>query len=151
MALRPNLGLSGNWNYIDSHSVTATTMIIDGESRHIPIPPFDFPLVLDIPTLAISVDTTEAKPGWKFGGTCGMLIRTGIVVGGSHDSHTSDWIKLWLGRVNVVRFPSIASDFVARFYVPRWFKDYQVNLFEYTGTGQADLEGKIDAVYDAIV
>lgn len=149
MGLKPVLSNSDNWSKL--YEITKTANIINSEPpSYDPIPPFFVPLQFESPTLAIYVNTTNAKLTWKGGGYASANVVTGILKGGDATSEIARRF-LALNDVTICRFPSLASTYSLRFFPPYWFKTYSVEVFEYIGPGLSDIEAKADAIYDAIV
>lgn len=148
MALKPAFGTSDNWTKL--YEVTKTANIINSDPpSYDPIPAFFCPLQFEVPTLAIWAYTPNAKMTWKSGGSVSANVVTGILAGGDATSEIGRKF-LALNDVTICRFPSLAGTYSIRFFPPYWFKSYSIEVFEYTGPGLADMEAKIDAVYNAL-
>jgi hypothetical protein len=93
--------------------------------------------------------TENPKPRWKFAGNCQALVYTGVSTGGQNLSVIGS-LPLFLNQKNICRFPSLSDQYSIKFKVPIWFKSFYYSLWEYTGSGVGDTEGKIDAVFNEV-
>ena len=148
MGLKPLFSNANNWEPLYEVSKVANIVNSDPPSYD-PIPPFFCPLQFDTPTLAIYVNTSNPKMTWKSGGLVSGNVVTGIMTGGDATSEIhKEWLSL--GKVNIIRFPSLAESYSVKFYPPYWFKTYLIEIFQYIGPGLADMEAKLDAVYNTV-
>lgn len=147
-SLRPSLSTSTNWTYLIDGQQIATVVNSDPPS-HDPILPVTVSLLCESTTLAIYCTTVDPKPRWKWGGNVSALIPTGIMVGGLSNS-VIGFRSLRLGELTIVRFPSLSSFYSLKFDVPYWFKSFYYSIWEYSGSGIGDNEGKIDQVFQEV-
>lgn len=148
MSLMPAFGSSDNWSKL--YEVTKVANIINSDPpSYDPIPAFFCPLQFESSTLGIFTYTQNAKLTWKNGGFASANVVTGIMIGGDATSEIARRY-LALNDVTICRFPSVAGFYSVKLFPPYWFKDYKVEIFEYIGPGLADMEAKIDAVYNVL-
>jgi hypothetical protein len=152
MTLQPNFANSANWELIGQISGNAQLVTVNNEPKIFqPINSLTLPLTLEKHTLAISVETNSPKDdNWQYGGNALMLVNTGITVGGVADSVVSKR-SLFLNRINLIRFPAIAPNYSLKFSIPYWFHNVNYIVFQYIGAGVADVEGKLDQIYQEIL
>lgn len=148
MGLQPLLGNASNWEHVWSTTKTAN-VIPSIPPSYDPIPPFFCPLQFESPTVAIWAGTQSPKLTWKSGGMVGANVVTGIVQGGVSTSEIArQWLRL--SQVTIFRIPKLADSFSLQFFPPYWFKSYGLEVWQYTGPGNADLESKADLIYDQL-
>lgn len=142
MGLKPQFSNSNNWNLIANGSEVAVILSTPTEAYN-PIPPIDLATLIDLPTIAVYTYTSNAPSSWRCGGWVSGNIITGLTVGGNSDAEIGRF-TLQLNRINIIRFPQVSTTYSIRIYVPKWFRDISYTVWEYTGGGIPDLEGKID-------
>lgn len=137
--MKPSFSNNNNWDLL--YTGQESSYLLDG--KPMPIMPFSCPVAVSIPTIAIFIETIDESPFWKFGGHVSARINSGLQVGGQVDATIGRrWLRL--NQINIIRFPSLSDNYVLEFEPPKWFKLFKYTLWEYIGTGYADLEGKID-------
>lgn len=104
----------------------------ESAERYFPIPDFTCPLLADQPVLAISADSNDANPKWRFAGHVKQLIRTGLVVGGNQDT-VSSVKKFYLNQISLIWFPNYGGTYQVQFSIPFWLRDITVQIWQYTG------------------
>lgn len=144
---KPVFSNANNWELLDSGEKLALNFGSNGQ--RIPINPFDLPVQAQVPTLAIFVDTIDSSIRWRYGGHLIAKVFTGLTVGGISDSIIYRKY-LRLNAINIARIPSLANTYSLGLEVPHWFKSISWSVWEYTGMGNADVEGKIDEIYTLI-
>lgn len=138
---------SENWTLFYEDDIIAQPATT-GEG-HFAIQDFSVPITTDKDTLAIYVTTPNPKPRWYWGGTVLATVNTGLP-GGNASGVVVHKMGLSLGNTNLLRLPSVADSYGLRFVVPYWFKAFSYSIWEYTGTGQGSVEGKLDAIQVSI-
>lgn len=143
-SLQPNFSNSSKWQLVFSSSVNAV-IINQKEQIHAPIPTIKIPIQIGNTAVAILTDTKEGKSTWKCGGWLSINVNTGLTVGGDPDAEIARFF-LRLGKINITRIPTLSYSYSLFLEVPYWFKFIEYYLWEYTGDGIADIEGKLDQI-----
>ena len=143
--LRPNLGNAQGWEFVTDESLTAN-IINTTPPSHDPIPDRIVPVQVESPTILIYCTTPNKKPKWKFGGTVFGMVYTGVTTGGQNLSSIGS-APIFLEEKTILRFPSLSDNYSLKFKIPIWFKGFYYSIWQYTGAGIPDIEGKGDAIY----
>lgn len=119
-----------NWEPVFTYQAAAVTT---PTGNHVPLLPVDSPIVLSGHILAVLVSTT-VPPGrvWRYGGWVRQRFFSGLQLGGSADS-SSIGQHLLLDEVMVLVLEKISADYAVRFSFPRYFKDVNLTMWQYTG------------------
>ncbi len=127
-----------NWQNIYSFSATAGKL---SEITYIPIPPAQAPIFLesDIIAVYISTDVPQGK-NWRWGGFLEQRFTSGLLVGGSPDA-AGEPKNMWIDKITTIFFPKITAQYSLKFYFPKWFKNVELQCWQYTGVD--DTEEKI--------
>jgi hypothetical protein len=142
------LGNSNNWNLL--HSGNQTAMILPGgNNSHLPIESISIPISLESTTIAVFIQTEDPKSTWKYGGSVGANIVTGLIVGGNSNSEIARR-ACYLDKINIIYFPSVSNSYSLVLYPPKWFKNIEWIIWEYIGEGNIDPQGKLDEIYNLI-
>lgn len=141
---KPVFSNSNNWELLDSGEKLAS--IFGSNGQRIPINPFDLPVQAHFPTIAVFVETIDSSIRWRYGGHMIAKVFTGLTVGGVSDSIIYRKY-LRLNAINIVRIPNLANTYSLGLEVPHWFKSISWNVWEYVGSGNADIEGKLDEIH----
>ena len=146
--LRPNLGNSQNWEFVIDGTVSANIINVDPPS-HDPIPDQLVSVQVESPTVLIYCSTPNKRPKWRFGGYVFGMVYTGVNTGGQNLSAIGS-SPIFLEEKNIIRFPSLSDNYSLKFKIPAWFKGFYYSIWQYTGVGIADIEGKGDAIFAEI-
>lgn len=124
-----------NWQQIINYSAAAVTM---SENVYVPLNPITSPTFLEGNIIAVYVSTT-IPPGrfWNFGGTVERRFISGLTVGGNPDA-AGNVEKIWLNKITTILFPKVSATYSLKFYFPKWFKNVQLQCWEYTGVDDTD-------------
>lgn len=144
---KPVFSNTNNWEILDSGEKLASNFGSNGQK--IPINPFELPVQAQVPTLAVFVETIDSSIRWRYGGHLIARVFTGLTVGGVSDAIIYRKY-LRLNAINLVRIPSLANSYSLSLEVPYWFKSISWIVWEYTGIGEADIEGKLDEIQTLI-
>ncbi len=148
MSLTPNFVNSSNWSYLGQ--LSGVVAIIEGRWRY--INKLYFNQLLTSTTLLISADSNNKKPTWNYAGNANATARNTVNPGqGSLYNVVLASRPVYLG-FSVIRFPDFGvAEYGLEVFVPKWFNTIEYHLWEYTGEGIPNLEGKIDAVYNELM
>lgn len=126
---------TANWQQLINYSAAAVIM---SENVYIPLNPLDSPTFLENSIIAVYI-TTIVPSGriWNFGGTVEQRFISGLTVGGNTDA-TGIVRKIWLNKITTILFPKISATYSLKFYFPKWFKNVQLQCWEYTGIDDTD-------------
>jgi len=141
----------GNPDYWQS--VYNTTVVAEPGAdsfHHIPIKEISIPVVFDRHIIAVVATSDSALESWYTAGLLKQYVRSGLVVGGLHDS-VNDTQRIFLKQIQIVYFRKILSadthneiSYSLGFVVPRWIKDISLQFWEYTGLEKDSTEEAID-------
>jgi hypothetical protein len=119
-----------NWQELINYSATAVIM---SENVYVPLNPYESPTYLESDIIAVYLSTTVPNGRtWNFGGTVEQRFISGLTVGGRADA-AGTVEKIWLDKITTILFPKISATYSLKFYFPKWFKDVQIQCWEYTG------------------
>lgn len=133
MSIVVDIGNSSNWNLIWNQSIVAVSAQYYPD-RYYPIPKVTVPILLENHIISVLVTSTTAKETWYYAGILSQKIRTGITVGGNTDVEVQQTRKLYLGKLNLLILPRLATNYSISFDVPSWFEQVEYFVWEYTGT-----------------
>lgn len=149
MSIKPQFANSTNWDLIDSGTVLATK-VNPAKDYYNPINPINISVQISSPTVAIFTETNNPKSTWSCGGWLSANIVSGLIVGGNSDAEIAKkWLRL--EKINIIRFPSLSNSYSLILFAPSWFESISWVIWEYIGSGHADLEGKLDLIYEEII
>lgn len=143
-----NLGDAANWQNFYFHSVTAVTR--PGLHKPDPIPEFTIPLKFNKHIIAVSIISQTAKSNWYFGGFLNQRITTGLISGNLPDSDVLQRRKLYLNRISILIFPTIATTFTLSLEFPKWFTQASFNFWQYTGPESDTTETQIAVLQNTV-
>ncbi len=147
-----DLSNSNNWRLVWEKLTIAQRVVIDPEKQHHPIPAIKMPVQLESPIFVVLVENQQAKSTWRYAGVVTQLVSTGIIdFGGSDDVEVTSR-KLWLNRVSLHIFPELTTAFSLKFYIPHWFEEVSITVWEYLGQNNSldDILARIETKIDAI-
>lgn len=126
---------SSNWESIYSFSATAGKV---SEGVYIPIPPAQAPIFIESDIIAVYVNTNipEGK-NWRWGGFLEQRFTSGLLVGGSVDA-AGDPRNIYIGKIATIFFPKISAQYSLKFYFPKWFRNVELQCWQYTGVDDTD-------------
>ena len=133
MSLILQLGNSNNWESHYSTSYAADKITVNSHDIYAPILEIVLPITFDKNILAVHVSSSTAKPSWRFAGYASQKIRTGLLVGGAHES-LSARRSLWLNEITLLFFDQLASTYTLSINPPKWFRDINIYTWQYTGS-----------------
>jgi len=133
---------SSNWNTFYSTTVTATPDA--NGSSFAAIPEYTVPILADKHIIAVSISASNAKPTWHFGGFLNQKIPTGLTVGGLPSTDAVQKRRLYLDRLTLLIFRQLTSTYSISVEVPKWFSDFTLVIFEYTGPQSDSTENLIN-------
>lgn len=143
-----DLSNSDNWRLVWEKLTIAERVVIDPEKQHHPIPAIKMPVQLESPVFVVLVENQQAKSTWRYAGIVTQLVSTGIIdFGGSDDVEVTSR-KLWLNRVSLHVFPNLTTSFSLKFYIPKWFEEVSITIWEYLGNYDDTTEQLIKQVRD---
>ncbi|WP_414545800.1 hypothetical protein [Nostoc sp. CCY0012] len=126
---------AANWQLLMNYSANA---VILGEFTYVPLQPIESPTFLENNIIAVYISTTIPNGRrWNFGGTVEQRFISGLTVGGSTDA-AGITRRMSLNKITTILFPKISASYSLKFYFPSWFKDVQLQCWEYTGIDDTD-------------
>lgn len=144
---------SSNWDPVYTTNLTATVE----NNVQFPIENFTIPIQFDSHVLAVFCSTTGSNGNWHYGGKIYQKIQTGIVVGGT-PSESVSLRKIWLNRISLLFFKPFTSTYSLEIEIPRWFPDFHIDIFEYTGQivypdsqAIARIEEKVNQIHTEVI
>jgi hypothetical protein len=141
--LRPDLSNPTNWNFRAELTGEAPQQL----QRFEAIDPIEYPQILTSPVLLIESKCPHAFSNWTSAGQIEQLAPVGFLMGQDEYLHVTTR-SLQLGQ-QLVYFPDLNfPQYKIRFIVPRWIHLITYLIYEYTGDGAPDTQGKIDRFYD---
>ena len=121
---------SSTWELIYQFSETA---VILSERSHTRLPPVQIPVFLESDIIAVYVDANEPiGKTWRWGGYVEQQFRTGLLVGGNIDSSGQPH-NIWRNQITPLFFPTITAQYSLKVYFPKWFKNVELQVWQYTG------------------
>lgn len=126
------LGNANNWESHYSGSFEAARITVNSRDIYLPILEVEVPITFDKNVLAVYAASATAKPNWSFAGYASQRIRTGLIVGGSHDSVAARK-SIWLNEINLLFFDQLASSYSLSIKPAKWLHDISINIWQYTG------------------
>jgi hypothetical protein len=124
------LNNANNWESIYSYNATAGIL---SDNSYIPIPPVIAPVFIESDIIAVYTNTNvPSGRKWFRGGRVEQRLNTGITVGGNPDS-TASVQYLILKEINIIFFPKLTSSYSLKFYFPTYFKNIELQVWQYTG------------------
>jgi hypothetical protein len=126
---------AANWEQIISYSAAAVIM---SENVYVPLLPYESPTFLENNIIAVYITTTIPNGRrWNFGGRVERRFISGLTVGGNTDA-AGDIQPIFLNKITTILFSQITASYSLKFYFPDWFKDVQLQCWEYTGVDDTD-------------
>jgi len=124
-----------NWENIYSFSATAGKL---SETTYIPIPPTQTPIFLESDIIAVYVNTNVPDgKHWRWGGFLEQRFTSGLLVGGGTDA-AGEPKNMWIDKITTIFFPKITAQYSLKFYFPKWFKNVELQCWQYTGIDDTD-------------
>lgn len=141
--IRPDLSNPTNWNFRTELYAEAPRQLQKFEA----IDPIDYAQILTSPVLLIESKCPHAPSNWTAAGQIEQLAPVGFLIGQDEYLHVTTR-SLQLGQ-QLIYFPDLNfPQYKIRFIVPRWIHVITYAIYEYTGDGSPDTQGKIDRFYD---
>jgi hypothetical protein len=134
-----------NWEQVHNASYSAAPGSLTG--YYVPIPAFELPITLERTTLAVRCYNPDALPKWFLGARLTQLVPTGLIAG---QKISGTRLNARINAISLLRFPKISTDYVLRCEIPTWFKELEITIWQYVGTGDEDVEQAIAALSDKI-
>jgi hypothetical protein len=126
---------AANWQQLINYSAAAVIM---SENVYVPLLPLESPTFLENNIIAVYASTTvPAGRRWNYAGTVEQRFISGLTVGGNTDA-AGIIRKIWLNKITTILFPKISATYSLKFYFPDWFKDVQLQCWEYTGVDDTE-------------
>lgn len=146
MLLRKNLQLSNaaNWEQIANRNLTAAPGTLTG--TFLPIPPQVIGLSTNSPVLAIAMQSTSAKPYWRFAGICNLKYDVPVEEGGVFFAFSNNRQKLWLNGANLIFPPDISSNYGIVIEIPYWFSQMSLYVWHYIGSYTSELDAEVNFI-----
>jgi hypothetical protein len=120
-----NLSTKPNWYYVE-----ATTLTPNSGSGYMD----DYSVLLDVPTIIISVGCPQAKRTWKFGGNAFQkLLFTPSVNSAFGSRVVSDKKYLKLGEQNLIEFTDFQGSYQLTIEFPQWLREIDLEIWKYMG------------------
>lgn len=130
MSVRYQLNNAANWREVWAESFTAERI---SDKFYLPIPEQVVPVLVESTVIAIFCDSNSKKSYYKRGGYVRQRFGTGLTGGGGFDTYGDKKGWLYVGRVTVLTFPELVSEYALALNVPYWFEDINYTVWEYTG------------------
>jgi hypothetical protein len=125
------LGNAQNWEQVYTGNFTAQQIT---NTKFAPIPEQTIPIQLEETVLAVYIQTTEPDDkNWLFGGYCNQLINIPVTVGGAFNSTINNRKKIWLNTISLILFANYTTSYGVSFSFPKWFRDANIIVWQYTG------------------
>lgn len=141
--LRPDLSNPTNWNFRVALTRESPRYLQTFE----PIDPIDYGQILTSSVLLVESICPHAPSNWTSAGSIEQLAPVGFLIGQDEYLHVTTR-SLKLGQ-QLIYFPDLNfPQYKIRFIVPRWIHMIEYRVYEYTGDGAPDTQGKIDRFYD---
>lgn len=123
---------SENWLFRGTWNREVTFV---GTSSYVPIPPFALGEALASPFLAIAVLVADSRPTWKWGGTYSAVIPVPFNPSiAPNNKIITPPIPLTINRLQLLTIAKPAAGEYDLWYTPPgWFKDVELQLWEYVG------------------
>ncbi len=126
---------AANWQQLVNYSAAAVIM---SENVYVPLNPYESSTFLESDIIAVYITTTVPNGSiWNFGGTVEQRFISGLTVGGNTDA-AGKVEKIWLNKITTILFPKLSATYSLKFYFPKWFKDVQLQCWQYTGIDDTD-------------
>lgn len=134
----------GRWAQVYSEQRTAQFI---GEREFYPIPPYFVSVLMHSPLLMVTATSQEVRSTWRLGGYLQQVI----------DSPDADFVEIPtkkafvpLNNFQLIRYPKWATAYKLRFFVPSWFSEVRLTIYEYQGELSDTTEDLVRAVTDLI-
>lgn len=111
-----------------------TILTIGGREQYRPIPPWDFPILLDNHRLAIRMEDSTASARWYLGARVDALLRT-TALSETLPLATIGYFRFdaRINRTIFVEIPEKSAQYRLRFEIPFWFQAVTIIVWEYIG------------------
>jgi len=119
---------------------TDISAVVDSIGRYEPIAPIEVPILPSSHILAAYITNSAAPNYWRFAGFCTQKLPVAITVGGTPNTDASpERRKIWLNRWTILDFPRYTTAYSVLFEPPHWFQNFNVILYQWTGTDERGL------------
>jgi hypothetical protein len=123
------LGSSTNWETLYLGQWTAIPTLI-GNKEHFPIPSQIIPILADRRILAAGAASLSTKPTWRTGGWLNARLKLPGALSFNPEVET---FKLPLFGLKLIVLPDFGHSYQLEYRIPPWFKDAEVEIYQYIG------------------
>lgn len=136
-----------SWNNAYSVTLTAEALPQYGNDRYIPIELFTIPLLYESHILMASTEIEDANPRWRMGVRLRQLLEANYLpVPNAQGSE----VIVPPNRGIVATFPRITQQYRLQIWIPWWFRQVTVRIWQYQGVDEGRLEELVASQTDVI-
>jgi hypothetical protein len=140
---------AANWSLLWNYSAAAAP-VPDRPGYTLEIPPIVAPFLLENHIIAVSAQSSTAKPSWKVAGRIAKKISTGITIGGAPDVTISDSRRLFLNQINLFSFTPYTATYALEIIPAYYITRLELALWIYTGVDTDTVTSQLNRIEFAV-